>query len=555
MSYREEFEKWMNSSYIDEIYKEELKNLSEEELEDRFAHDLEFGTAGLRGIVGAGINRMNIYTVARATAALGNVLNTYVDNPSVVIARDVRNMSKEFSEIAAGVLAAKGIKTYLFKDIRPTPILAFAIRYLKTSSGVVVTASHNPTEYNGYKVYWDEGSQILDDVANKILGEIEKLDFKDAIVMDLDEAVKQGLVEYLDESIDRAYYEATLNRALSEDIDKDISVVYTPLNGTGNIPVRHVLRERGFKNIFVVPEQENPDPTFATVGYPNPEDLKAFKLGIEYGKKTDADLILATDPDCDRVAFMARHNGEFVPFNGNQMGGLFVHYILSQLQEQNSIPENGAIVKSIVTGDLGKTIAESFGVSTVETLTGFKNICNMANIWDKTKEHTFIFGYEESIGYVLGDHVRDKDGVISSMIAVEMAAYYKKREKTLVDVLEEIYKEHGYFVDALKSIVLEGLEGKEKINGIMVDLRENPLDEVDGLKVVEIVDYIKGRENTPPSNVLIYYLEDGSWFAIRPSGTEPKIKVYIYTLDRERSLAEKKAEGIEDSILKRATIK
>ncbi len=554
MDYKNKYNEWLESEFIDIEIKEELRNIQdEEEIKDRFYKDLEFGTAGLRGILGAGTNRMNKYVIARATQGLANTIKNHGEEAikkGVVIGHDVRYMSEEFTEIAARVLAANGIKTYIFDGIRPTPMVSYAVRYLNTVSGIVVTASHNPKQYNGYKVYWEEGSQILDDIADEILEEITKLSFNDAKDIEFDLAVEKGLIEIIDKKLDEDYYNETLKRKISDDIDKDISVVYTPLNGTGNIPVRHILKERGFTNINIVPEQENPDPTFATVGYPNPEFVEAFEYAEKLAKEIDADLVVATDPDCDRVSILGREKkGKYYVFNGNQIGALLIYYILNGLNEKNEIPENGAIVKSIVTGDLGKTIAESLNVKCFETLTGFKNICSLPNIWDKTKEHKFVFGYEESIGYVYGDHVRDKDAVVSSMILVEMAAYYKKRGKSLVDVMYEIYDKYGFFKEHLMSIVLEGIEGSKRILRMMKFFRESNFEEFAGINVSETIDFKDGYKDVGASNVLIYHLEDGSWFAVRPSGTEPKIKLYIYVKDNNEERANEKVNEIKEDVL------
>lgn len=554
MDYRNKMNEWLESSVIDLESKAEIENIKDEnELKDRFYRDLEFGTAGLRGIIGAGTNRMNKYVVSRATQGLANVIKkrgTEAMERGVVIAYDVRFMSKEFTDVASRVFAANGIKTYLFSDIRPTPMLSYAVRYLGAISGIVVTASHNPKQYNGYKVYWEEGSQILDDIADEILSEIKKLKYEDVEIMDYKRTVESGLVEIIKSDLDESYYKKTLSKSLSEDIDKDICVVYSPLNGTGNKPVRYVLEQRGFTNINVVSEQEHPDPTFETVGYPNPEDIKAFEYSIKLAQELNADLIFATDPDCDRVAMMGKKSvGEYYAFNGNQTGALLIHYILNRLNDKNIIPFDAAMVKSIVTGDLGREIAESLGVSTFETLTGFKHICSLANLWDKTREYKFIFGYEESIGYVYGDHVRDKDAVISSMMIVEMAAYYKKRGKNLVEVLEEIYREFGYFKEDLTSIVLEGIEGSERISRMMKYFREKEFTSFGKIELKERIDYLNGYKDVAASNVLKYYLEDGSWFAIRPSGTEPKIKLYIYTKDEDEKRAVEKLREIKEDLL------
>lgn len=552
MDYRKTYEDWLKSDFLDEDSKAELKSIenNEEEIKDRFYKDLEFGTAGLRGIMGVGTNRMNPYVIKRASEGLARTIINHgkeAVKKGIVIAHDVRFNSHEFSIIAARVFASRGIKTYLFDDIRPTPMLSYAVRYLNTQAGIVITASHNPKIYNGYKVYWDKGSQILSDIADEILENIKEssYDLKDLITYE--EAVKKGLIEIISKDLDESYYKETLKKQISNDIDKDIEVVYSPLNGTGNYPVRHVLKERGFKNIRVVKEQENPDPTFATVGYPNPEDVKAFKLAEEYGKKYNSDLIIATDPDCDRVAMLGRKkDGTYYAFNGNQTGAMLIYYILHGLREAEDLPDNGAIVKSIVTGKLGQRIAMDFGIQTFETLTGFKNICNLPNIWDKTKEHNFIFGYEESIGYVYGDHVRDKDAVVSTMMIVEMAAYYKKRSKSLVELLNDIYKEYGYYKEHLTSLVLEGIEGSDRIKRMMKDFREKSYEKFAGIPVKSQEDLLK--DENLKANVLIYRLSDGSWFALRPSGTEPKIKFYIYTKNENEKIAEETLSKLKEDI-------
>lgn len=556
MNYKDKYNEWLNSKYIDENTKEELRNIKdEEEIKDRFYQDLKFGTAGLRGIIGAGTNRMNEYVVAKATQGLANTIINHGEEAvkkGVVIAHDVRHMSKEFTEIAARVLAANGIKTYLFDGIRPTPMVSYGVRNLHTQAGIVVTASHNPRQYNGYKVYWDEGSQILDDIADEILDEISKLEFSNIKTMEFDEALKKELIIILDKEIDENYYRDTMAKSIHDDVDKDIKVVYTPLNGTGNIPVRHVLKTRGFENVYVVPEQENPDPDFTTVGYPNPEFIEAFEYAEKLAKEKEADIVVATDPDCDRLAVLGRmDSGKYYAFNGNQIGALLLYYILNEMKNKNLLPEKSAIVKSIVTGDLGLHIAESLGVKCYQTLTGFKNICNLPNIWDKTGEQNFVFGYEESIGYVFGNQVRDKDGVVSAMMLVELAAFYKKQGKNLVDVMEEIYKKYGYHKEHLMSIVLEGIEGAERIVNMMKFFRNSEFKAFAGIKVEERIDFINGYKEIGASNVLIYHLEDGSWFAIRPSGTEPKIKLYIYCIDKDEKKADEKVEKIKEDILEK----
>ncbi len=551
MNYREKYQSWIDDPFFDDETTAELKALTDEdEIEDRFYQDLEFGTAGLRGKLGAGTNRMNIYTVSLATEGLARTIENYGEEAmkkGVAIAYDVRLYSDKFAEIAARVLAAKGIKVYLFDDIRPTPMLSYAVRKLNTQSGIVVTASHNPQEYNGYKAYWEEGSQILDDVADEILEEIDGIDhYKDIKMMDFEEAKKKGLIEIIGKEIDDEYYSELLKMKINDDIDKNVKIVFTPLNGTGNIPVRRILSERGFNNIFVVPEQAEPDYTFATVGYPNPEDSKAFKYARELGLKKDADLLLATDPDCDRVAIAVRNEKkDYTYLNGNQTGALLIYYILSERSKKGNLPENPAIVKSIVTGDLGKAIAKKYDVTTFETLTGFKNICALANEWDETEAFNFVFGYEESIGYVYKDLVRDKDAVVASMMIAEMAGYYKKEGRTLLEVLEDIYKEFGYYYEKLISIVLEGVEGQERIKRMMDDIRHHSIDSIGEMMLQKTVDYFRDETDVGKSNVLKYYMDEGSWYAIRPSGTEPKIKLYIYSKGKSREDAQDKVELIE----------
>lgn len=554
VNYMDKYYEWLESEYFDIETKEELKNIKDErEIEDRFYTDLKFGTAGLRGKIGAGTNRMNKYTVSLATQGLAQTIvnkGQEAMDRGVAIAYDVRQYSDEFSEITARVLAANGIKAYLFEDIRPTPVLSYTIRKLKTISGVVVTASHNPQEYNGYKAYWEDGAQILDDIADEILDEISKIkDFGQIKIMDLDQAIDKGLIEYIGKDIDDSYYAEVLKMTINEDIDKDIKIVYTPLNGTGNLPVRHILRERGFTNIVVVEEQEKPDYTFKTVGYPNPEDPKAFKYSEELGKKENAEILMATDPDADRIAIMVKDKtGEYIFLNGNQTGALMINYILKSRFENGNLPKNGAIVKSIVTGDLGRTIAEKYGVEMFETLTGFKHICSKANEFEESGEYEFLFGYEESIGYTYGTHVRDKDAVVSAMVIAEMAAYYKKKGKNLLDVLEDIYLEFGYFREKLISVVLEGLEGQRRIARIMEEIRREPIENIGNMNLIKTIDYLNDETGNPRSNVLKYYLDDGSWYAVRPSGTEPKIKLYIYSKDREDQVAREKINIIEKTV-------
>ena len=555
--YMEKYKSWLEDDYFDEKTKEELRNITDEkELEDRFYKDLSFGTAGLRGKIGAGTNRMNQYTVALATQGLAQAIKNKGQDAidrGVAIAYDVRKYSDVFAEITARVLAGNGVKAYLYDGIRTTPLLSYTVRRLNTIAGVVVTASHNPKDYNGYKVYWQEGSQILDDIAEEIINEINGIEnLRDINLMELDEAINKGLIQYIGKELDDEYNQQIVDMAINDDIDKDIKIVYTPLNGTGNIPVRRVLRDRGFSNIVVVPEQENPDSEFTTVGYPNPEDIRAFAYSERLGKKIGAEVLLATDPDCDRLAIaVINQDGSYTYLNGNQVGVLLINYILSTRKVKGDLPGNGAVVKSIVTGDLSKKIAEKYGVEMFETLTGFKNICSLPNKWDITKEHEFIFGYEESIGYVYGNIVRDKDAVVSSMLVAEMAGYYKKRGKSILEVLEDIYKEYGYYSEKLFQLVLEGIEGQKRISRLMVDIRNNPILEIGDMKLFKTIDYLNDKTDAGISDVLKYYLDDGSWYAVRPSGTEPKIKLYVYSKAKTKDESKRKVDLIERTVKER----
>ncbi|MBU3213533.1 phospho-sugar mutase [Clostridium estertheticum] len=567
MTYIKRYEEWVNNKYFDEETREELKSIENDnkEIEDRFYMDLEFGTAGLRGKLGAGLNRMNIYIISRATQGLADYIKEYGKeymDRGVAIAYDCRHYSVKFAATAAQVLAANGIKAYLFEELRPTPELSYAVRTLHTAAGIVVTASHNPKEYNGYKVYWEDGAQILSSTAKGITEKIKSItDFSTIKVMDIEEAKKKGLIVILGKAMDDEYMEKVKGLAIRDNIDKDIKIVYTPLNGTGNVPVRRVLKERGFTNIIVVPEQEKPDPDFTTVGYPNPEDVKAFKYARALGKKEGAELLIATDPDCDRLAIMVRDTlGEYVAFNGNQIGAILIKYVIEGMKENGTLPKNAAIVKSLVTGDLGRAIATKYGVETFEVLTGFKNICGKVNDFKKDNSFEFIFGYEESIGYVAGTFVRDKDAVIASMLLCEAAAYYKSKGKTLLDILNEIYVEFGYYRENLISLVLEGIEGQERISRMMVEYRKDYLLTIGSSKLTKFIDYevekaydiLNGTEEPSgieKSNVLKFYFDDDSWYAVRPSGTEPKIKIYMYSKGKTLKAAEEKLVEMEEVII------
>lgn len=552
MNFKERYQEWLDNDYFDQATRDELLAIQDDasEIEDRFYQDLEFGTAGLRGIVGAGTNRMNKYTVSLATQGLAETIIEHGQDAmerGVAISHDVRHMSKEFSEITASVLAANGIKVYLHKDITPTPVLSYTIRKLNTISGVMLTASHNPKQYNGYKAYWEEGAQILEEKADKILQYIDQVgDYSNIKIMDFNEGIEKGLINYIDESVIDSYVEEVKAMAIEDEkLDKDINIVYSPLNGTGNVLVRRVLKERGFKNIHVVKEQENPDPDFTTVGYPNPEDPKAFEYAERLGKEVDADILLATDPDCDRVAVEVKDsNGDYVFLTGNKTGILLTHYILTRLEANDKLPENSVMAKSIVSSNLPSVIAKDFDVEYLDVLTGFKNIFEPANIYDETGEKNYLFGFEESIGYCYGTYVRDKDAVNSSMMIAEMAAFYKKEGKTLLDVLEGLYDQYGYYGEKLISIVLEGADGQALIRRIMEDYRNNPIKEIESIKLDKIIDYQNDDTGLRKSNVLKYIYDDGSWYVVRPSGTEPKIKLYIYSVADTQEEGDRKIDKI-----------
>ncbi|MDD7306487.1 MAG: phospho-sugar mutase [Peptoniphilaceae bacterium] len=549
--YKKVYETWANDNFFDQKTRDELKKIAdnEEEIKDRFYHELEFGTAGLRGKLGAGTNRMNVYMVGKASQGFADTIISEGKEAmarGVVICHDVRHMSDEFSKLAAEIFAANGIKVYIFKDIQPTPVCSYAIRYLKTIAGVMVTASHNPKEYNGYKAYWEDGSQILEETANKILSNMKKYDDYSKIKrMDFEKGLEDGIIEWIDDQLIDDYVKDVKACAINEDIDKDVNIVYSPLNGCGNKLVRRILAQRDFTNIHVVKEQENPDPDFTTVGYPNPEDPKAFLYSEKLGKEVNADLLLATDPDSDRCAVEVKNEkGEYIFLTGNEIGTLLTNYILSQLHAKGELKEDSAIVKSLVSTDMVKPIAKSYGVDVYEVLTGFKNIYEVANRFEANGKGNFVFGFEESIGYNYKDFVRDKDAVNSAMLISEMTGYYKKQGKTLLDVLEDLYKEFGYYSTNVISIVLEGLDGQARISRIMDYVRKNPLKELAGEKVDTIVDYLNDDTGLNKSNVLKYYFTDKSWFALRPSGTEPKIKLYVNAIADSKEASDKKLNQI-----------
>ena len=555
--YEETYQEWVENLPQDDPFYPQLKEISDSqtEKEERFYQDLKFGTAGLRGKVGAGSNRMNHYTVGKAVQGIADYICGYgqeAKEKGVIIAHDPRYYSKEFADLAASILAANGIKVYTFPDLRPTPELAFLIRKLGTVSGINITASHNPKEYNGLKAYWDDGCQVSSDIADGMTDSINAVNmWKDIKKMSIEEGLEKGLITILGEKEDRDYLDRIEKLAVygKDQLDLSIPLVYTPLNGCGSVPFKQMLKDRGFSNWIIVPEQENPDPEFTSVGYPNPEDPKAFKLAEKYGKETNAELLMATDPDSDRFAIEIRNDqGNYQPLNGNQTGYLLVNYLLEGHRKAGTLPVKGAMVKSIVTSTLSSIIAKAYGVKMFETLTGFKNICGKIPYLHE-HGYTYIFGYEESVGYAACEDIRDKDGISAGMLVAEAAAYYRKQGKTLWDVLQEIYGKYGYFAEDEPNIVLEGIPGAQRIERMMKWIRNNPLEEVEGHKVIKLVDYQEGYEDIPPQNALRYFLDNGSWFAIRPSGTEPKIKFYFYSNQNSREDALKVNSMIKEEVL------
>ena len=557
MSYKEIYLDWINNPYFDGETKQELLNIKDnnKEIEDRFYKNLEFGTAGLRGIIAAGTNRINKYTVRRATYGLANYIikNTTEEekNRGVVIAHDNRHMSREFCIETASTLAACGIKAYIFDSLRTTPELSFAIRNLNAISGVVITASHNPPEYNGYKVYWEDGAQVMPHIANAITEEINSIVDYSTIPTLTDE--NEDLIIMLDEKQDTDFIEAVKKQIIREElvneIGKEFKIVYTPLCGTGNIPIRRALKEVGFENVIVVKEEENPDPNFAGIEYPNPEDQKALDRGIKLATEVGADLVIATDPDCDRVGVAVRTlNGEYALLTGNQIGGMLTNYIIEGLKEKNELKSNSTLIKTIVTSEFGAEIAKANNIEVLNVLTGFKFIGEKIKSFEENNEKTYLFGYEESYGYLVGTHARDKDGVVASVIISEMAAYYYANGKNLYEGLMDLYEKYGYFKEETISLTLSGIEGLSKINNIMSYFRENEIIEINNTKVIEVKDYQKGIDSLPKANVLKYFLEDGSWIAIRPSGTEPKLKFYIATKGKTELESIQKVNGIKADI-------
>ena len=569
MTAMERYQSWLAAPWLDEDSRAELAALTDEkEIEDRFYREMEFGTAGMRGVLAAGLNRMNVYTVRRATQGLADYIcscGAEAMRRGVAIAYDSRRNSDVFARETACVLCAAGVHVYLYESLRPVPQLSFALRYLGCISGVVITASHNPAQYNGYKVYWEDGGQIPPDHVRDVVACIDRItDFGAIRTMDFDQAREDGLLTIIGKEIDDAYISRVKSLCLRPDLLEKLGdafkVVYTPLHGTGNIPVRRVLAELGLKHVYVVPEQELPDPNFSTVRSPNPEDHDAFTLAIALAERVGADIVLGTDPDCDRIGVLVNNNGEYTVLTGNQTACLILNYILTQKKENGTLPENGAVVKTIVSTDLAKTICNAFGVTVIDVLTGFKFIAEQMEHFEKTGEHTFLFGFEESYGCLAGTFVRDKDAVIASMLAVEVAAWYRSRGMTLYDGIQELYRTYGYSYERTTSFAMPGKDGMEKMAKTMRSMRENTPWELAGKKVAAVRDYDSSIRTAADgttqkldlvrSNVLFFEIEDGSWAVVRPSGTEPKIKVYFSAQGKSMQEAEEKVDVLQGAFMK-----
>ncbi len=565
MGYREEYEFWLKDSYFDAATKEELKAIAadEKEIEDRFYRELEFGTGGLRGVIGAGTNRMNVYTVRKATQGLANyILKQNGADRGIAIAYDSRFMSPEFAEEAALCMAANGIKAYVFDALRPTPELSFALRTLGCISGIVITASHNPPEYNGYKVYWEDGAQITAPKDKEIITEVKNVtDYHTVKTMAKEDALATGLYQVIGKEIDDAYMAELKKQIIHPEVitemAEDITIVYSPFNGTGNVPVRRILEELGFKKVYVVPEQEMPDPKFSTLKYPNPEDPEAFTLALKLAKEKNADIVLATDPDADRLGIYALDttSGEYIPFTGNMSGMLIAEYILRERMATNTMPVNPALVKTIVTTNMADVIAKDYNVELIEVLTGFKFIGEQIKFFEQSGSHNYVFGLEESYGCLAGTHARDKDAVVAVMCLCEVAAWCKKQGKTVWDQMLEMYEKYGYFKEDLYTVTLKGIDGSKQIAAIMDGLRQNPPKAFGDLQVLSVRDYQSGKvvnqetgeesnTNLPKSNVLYFDLTEDSWCCARPSGTEPKIKFYMGV----------KGSSLEDAEVKNASL-
>ncbi len=566
--YLVKYEKWLNDPCFDENTKKELESIkgNDKEIEDRFYKDLEFGTAGLRGVIGAGTNRMNKYTVGKATQGLANfILKEGTQNKGVAIAYDSRHMSKEFSEETALCLNANGIKTFVFESLRPVPELSFTVRKLGCTAGVMITASHNPPEYNGYKVYWDDGAQIVPPKDKQIIDEVNAItDFSTIKTMDKKEAVEKGLYVQIGKEVDDDFVNTLKSLVLNPDVIKkeqdDVTIVYTPLHGAGNVPVQRVLKELGFTHVYVVPEQEKPDGDFPTVSYPNPEDKKAFKLALELAEKVNADVVLATDPDSDRLGVYSKdENGEYVPYTGNMSALLIAEYELSQKKEKGLLPKNGAIITTIVSSNMTKDLAKEYGLTMFETLTGFKWIGEKIRQFEENNNnYVYEFGFEESYGCLISPHARDKDGISAVMALCEATAYYKSKGITLWEQMLNIYKKYGFYKEGQVSITLKGADGAEQIKAMMEKMRKNPPKKLGSYDVLEVRDYkehtivkadgTKGKTDLPTSNVLYYDLNDNSWCCVRPSGTEPKIKFYMGVKGKSMEEAEQKLEELTEAM-------
>ena len=570
MSYMEQYRYWCEDDYFDDRTKEELRAIKEDdaEIKERFYKDLEFGTGGLRGVIGAGTNRMNIYTVRRATQGLANyIIKQNSQSKGVAIAYDSRRMSPQFADEAALCLNANGIKAYVFESLRPTPELSFALRTLGCTAGIVVTASHNPPEYNGYKVYWEDGAQITSPRDTDIIGEVTAVtDYNDVKTMSKEEAIADRLYNVIGKEIDDKYMaelkKQIIHPEIIESVADSIRIVYTPFHGTGNIPVRRILSELGFKNVYVVPEQELPDPDFTTLEYPNPEDPKAFTLALKLAKEKDADIVLATDPDADRLGIYAKDaaTGEYIPFTGNMSGMLIAEYILREKKASGTLPDNAALVKTIVTTNLADAITHAYGVKMFEVLTGFKYIGEKIKQFEESHEYEYVFGLEESYGCLAGTHARDKDAVVAVMCLCEVAAWCKYNGITVWDQMQKIYKRYGYYMEGIHTITLKGIDGAQQIKDMMDKLRANPPKEFDGLKVLKFRDYTKNtitdlatgevtQAGLPNSNVLYFEVENDSWCCARPSGTEPKIKFYMGIKGADLDDANKKLESFKAAVV------
>ncbi len=570
MDYKKRYEEWLNNPYIDEEVKKDLESIKndEKEIEDRFYKNLEFGTAGLRGIVGNGTNRMNKYTVGMATLGLAEfIIKNNGQDRGVAIAYDCRHMSKEFSEEIALILNAKGIKTYIFDELRPTPELSFAVRELKCISGIVITASHNPPEYNGYKVYWEDGAQIVEPIDKGIIDEVNKItDYSKIVTMNKDEAVKQGLYNVIGKEIDDKYIEELkkniLNSKEIKEQAENLKIVYTPLHGTGAKLATRILAELGFKKVYTVEEQMKADGDFPTVKSPNPEDPNAFNMAIELAKKVDADIILANDPDADREGMFAKdNNGEYARFNGNMTSLLVAEYLFSQMKEKNILPENGAMLKTIVSSNLADAICKEYKLELFKTLTGFKNMARIMRENEVTNKYKILFSFEESFGCIVGTHVRDKDGIVAIMTICELAAFYKSKGISVYEQMQNIYKKYGYYLEDQYTITIKGAEGAIKIKEMMEKIRNNPPKSIGKYDIVSIYDYElkkyrnlktgEEKETTlPKSNVLYYELENDNWCCIRPSGTEPKIKMYFGIKAKDEETAQKEIEYLKNEMIK-----